>query len=72
MNAQDAERAEKAREARLRRLAGRKGLVLRKCRIRTPTDSWFQKFWLIEPNHNRIVAGQFGLTLDEVEAELAG
>jgi hypothetical protein len=60
---------EHAREARARRKARREGLSLQKSRTRNPGVLDWGTYMLVEPDHNRVVAGP-GMTLGEVEAAL--
>lgn len=69
--------SEKVRENRLRRMAERQGLALRKSRRRDPRAIDYDKYALIDPNRNWIVAGvagtgRFEWDLDDVEAYLLG
>lgn len=59
------------RENRLRRMAQRQGLMLRKSRRRDPRAVDFGGYWLVDASTTTLVAGgQFGISLDEVEAYL--
>ena len=59
-------------ENRLRRVAERQGLQLRKSRRRDENAHDFGVYWLVEPVDNLMIAGgDFGLSLDEVEAFLS-
>jgi hypothetical protein len=59
---------DKTRENRLRRLARRKGYVLRKDRARTRSGNHQGGYMIIEADRNVIVAGEkFDLSLDHVE-----
>lgn len=67
---------EKVRENRLRRMAERQGLALKKSRRRDERALDFGTYMLVDPYRNSvIVAGDrnrgYGLSLDEIEAELA-
>jgi hypothetical protein len=60
---------EQAREARARRKAQREGLALQKSRTRNPGVLDWGTYMLVDPDHNRVVAGP-GMSLSEVEAAL--
>jgi hypothetical protein len=60
---------EQAREARARRKAQREGLALQKSRTRNPGVFDWGTYMLVDPDHNRVVAGP-GMSLSEVEAAL--
>jgi FAD/FMN-containing dehydrogenase len=60
---------EQAREARARRKAQREGLALQKSRTRNPGILDWGTYMLVDPDHNRVVAGP-GMSLSEVEAAL--
>jgi hypothetical protein len=63
--------SEKVREIKLRRWASRLGLVLHKSRARKWSIDNYQKYMIVNPYTNIIVAGQrYDLTLDAVEAFL--
>ena len=75
MQQQDEEARNDARnrEARLLRVARRRGLIVKKCRLRTPEDPRYGQYWIIDPYSNTIVdGGDFGLDLGEVEEALRG
>lgn len=64
------------REKRVRRVAEKRGLVLRKCKLRDPEATGYGKYQLLD--HGTVVFGQwgsyglgFGATLDEIDAWLA-
>ncbi len=64
--------AEKVRENRLRRMAKRQGLALAKSRTRDPRALDYDRWWIVDPSLNAIVAGEPGYWgLDDVEAFLA-
>jgi hypothetical protein len=53
------------------RRARQEGLVLRKSRRRDPRVYDHGRYWLVDASYNWLVAGgQFGLSLDEVQAAL--
>lgn len=61
----------KVREARLRRMARRRGLQLVKSRRRDPLAVGYGGYMIIDPDRNRIVAGELdshrAMTLDDVD-----
>jgi len=63
------------RAKRLRRRAKRRGLDIRKARTRDPRDLEYERWAIIDPVRNAVVAGtdvdgRPSMTLDEVEAWL--
>ena len=66
---------ERMRENRLRRRAQRQGLMLQKSRRRNPLALDYGGYWLVDVQHNLVVAGGQGsgyaLDLDAVEMFLA-
>jgi hypothetical protein len=63
--------AEKTRENRLRRMAQRQAMMVRKSRRRDPLAVDYDSYWLVSLTDNVLVAGgDFGLTIDDLEAEL--
>ncbi len=64
---------EKVRENRLRRMAERQGLALRKTRRRDPRALNYEGRWLTDARTGeRVLGGEHGTTLDEIEAYLTG
>jgi len=62
---------EKVRENRLRRAAARQGLMLRKSRRRDPKARDYDRYWLVVPEINSVVAGgRYGWSLDVVNSYL--
>jgi len=58
----------KVNENRVRRVAERRGYILRKSRRRDPLALNFGAFWLIEASTNGLaVGGEFGTDLQEIE-----
>lgn len=66
----DHEWVDTRRERRLRRAATRQGLILSKSRRRDPHAHDFGAYWLFDLWTNVLVCSHYGLTLDEVEAQL--
>jgi len=67
------ETVEKVRENRLRRMAERRGLVLKKSRRRDPQAVDYGAYWLVEAEGNFLVYGdQWGTDLDGIEEFLTG
>jgi hypothetical protein len=71
------QRSDKVRENRLRRMAERQGLELQKSRRRDPRAIDYDRWLILDPHTNTIVAGtkgtpRHGMTLDAVEAYLTG
>lgn len=69
--------AEKTRETRLRRMADRQGLELHKSRRRDQRAIDYNRWTLVDPVTNDVVAGtgstgRAHFTLDDVEAYLTG
>jgi hypothetical protein len=65
--------AEKVKENRLRRIAGRRGLILRKSRRRDPQAVDFGAYWLVDAESNFLIYGdQWGTDLDGIEEFLTG
>jgi hypothetical protein len=65
--------AEKIRENRIRRMAERQGLALGKSRRRDPRALDYGGHWLTDARTSkRVVGGEHGTTLDEIEAYLTG
>jgi len=63
--------SEKVRENRLRRWAARLGLSLRKSRARNWNIDNYQRFMIVDPSINTILAGQkYDMDLDAVEKYL--
>jgi hypothetical protein len=63
------------RAKRLRRIARRRGLDIRKARTRDPRDIEYERWVIIDPYRNAVIAGSDldghpSMTLDEVEAWL--
>jgi hypothetical protein len=63
------------RAKRLRRIAKRRGLDIRRARTRDPRDIEYERWMIIDPHRNAVVAGtdldgRPNMTLDEVEAWL--
>jgi hypothetical protein len=64
---------EKVRENRLRRVAVRRGLVLRRSRRRDPDAVDYGAYWLIDGEGDYLVYGdQWGTDLDGIEEFLTG
>jgi hypothetical protein len=65
--------ADKVRENRLRRIAARRGLILRKSKRRDPGALDFGAYWLDDAEGNYLVYGdQWGTDLDGIEEYLSG
>ena len=60
----------KVRENRLRRTAARQGLELRKSRRRDKRALDYGAYWLVDSNGGLAAGGEWGTSLDEVEAYL--
>ena len=69
--------SDKVRENRLRRMAERQGLEIQKSRRRDPRAIGYDRWLILDPRTNTVVAGtegtpRHGMTLDAVEAYLMG
>ena len=58
---------EKVRENKLRRMAARRGLILKKSRRRDPQAFDYGAYWIIDAHMNALLSESFGLDLDGVE-----
>ena len=68
---------DKVRENRLRRIAARRGFILKRSRRRDPQALDYGKYWLIDARTNALVypklpasAAEWGTELDDVELYL--
>lgn len=67
------ESREKVRENRLRRMAERRGLVLRKSKRRDPQAIDYGAYWLIDAESDFLIYGdEWGTDLDGIEEFLTG
>ena len=71
------QRPDKVRENRLRRMAERQGLEIQKSRRRDRRAIDYDRWLILDPHTNTIVAGaegtfRHGMTIDAVEAYLMG
>lgn len=64
---------DKVRENRLRRVAARRGLVLKRSKRRDPQALDYGAYWLVDAEGNYLVYGdQWGTDLDGIEEYLKG
>jgi hypothetical protein len=62
---------DKVRENRLRRMAKRRGYILRKSKRRDPEALDFGRYWLIDPScGGSVYSDEWGVELDAIEAWL--
>ena len=57
-------------ENRVRRIAKRRGFILRRSRRRDPQALDYGKYWLDDASDSCVLGGDWGVELDDVEAWL--